>query len=63
MVSATKEKPADTSTDSRLRFALQRRGVAMHMARILSFHVHEDIVNWFQTELDRDPLPGHSKVT
>eukprot|EP00973_Karenia_brevis_P038595 5324918-Karenia_brevis.AAC.1 len=33
------------------------------MARILSVEVHEDIVNWFQTELDRDALHGHNKVT
>eukprot|EP00973_Karenia_brevis_P059091 8227626-Karenia_brevis.AAC.1 len=28
-----------------------------------NFEVHEDIVNWFQTELDRNAIHGHNKIT
>eukprot|EP00969_Alexandrium_andersonii_P027866 1215940-Alexandrium_andersonii.AAC.1 len=35
------KSPADTSTDLRLRFALQRRGLALEVAQLMSFDVHE----------------------
>eukprot|EP00973_Karenia_brevis_P015903 2175479-Karenia_brevis.AAC.1 len=57
------EPPADTSSETKLRFALQRRGVAMQMAEIMSFKAHDEIVNWFITEMNRDPIPGHLKVS
>ena len=42
-----------------LKYALQRRGLAMHMARLLSFQTHEDLVNLYFLEMSRDPLEGH----
>eukprot|EP00973_Karenia_brevis_P013401 1820177-Karenia_brevis.AAC.1 len=63
LVSTNMEAQADLSSDSRLRFALQRRGVALQIAEIMSFRAHEEVVNWFTNELERETLPGHSKVT
>eukprot|EP00973_Karenia_brevis_P038345 5286014-Karenia_brevis.AAC.1 len=59
----SKEEPADLSSDTRLRFALQRRGVALHLARLMSFKAHDEVVNWYQRQLDRDPIPGHLRVS
>eukprot|EP00973_Karenia_brevis_P063419 8815446-Karenia_brevis.AAC.1 len=57
------EQPADTSSESKLRFALQRRGIALEMAELMSFKAHEEVVNWYVAELNRDPIPGHNKVS
>ena len=46
-----------------LRYALQRRGVAMNVARLLSFEVHERLVELYFEELSGDQLWGHSAVT
>eukprot|EP00973_Karenia_brevis_P072573 10081242-Karenia_brevis.AAC.1 len=43
MVSTRLEAPADVSTLFRLRFALQRRGIALQLGRVMSFKVHEEI--------------------
>eukprot|EP00973_Karenia_brevis_P005816 791925-Karenia_brevis.AAC.1 len=63
MVSTKLEAPADVSTLTRLRFALQRRGIALQFGRVMSFKVHEEIVDWFQREIDRDPPNGFSRIT
>ncbi len=46
-----------------LKYALQRRGLAMHMARLLSFQSHEDLVNLYFLEMSRDPLEGHEPTS
>eukprot|EP00973_Karenia_brevis_P089811 12399580-Karenia_brevis.AAC.1 len=45
LCSGDKEAPADTSTETKLRFALQRRGVALQMSDLMSFMAHGSIVN------------------
>eukprot|EP00973_Karenia_brevis_P004722 649315-Karenia_brevis.AAC.1 len=62
-VTDRKEEPADLSSDTRLRFAMQRRGVALHLAKLMSFKAHDQIVDWYQRELDPDPIPGHVRVS
>ena len=57
------EDPADVSTESKIRFALQRRDIAFQMGRLLSYRVHDELISWYQVELDRKPLPGFSTVT
>ena len=54
---------ADCSTDYKLRSALQRRGLAMHMAGLLSYHRHEDMALLLMREYTRDPPPGYSRLT
>ena len=46
-----------------LKNLLQRRGLAMHMAKLLSFSVHEQLVNFYFNEMNREKLPGHGAVT
>lgn len=58
-----KYEPADLGTDLKLRCALQRRGVAMEMARLCSYEVHEKYVSWLLAELMRSPPEGHGKAT
>ena len=43
--------------------ALQRRGLAMNMARLLSFESHEVLVNYYFNELSREALADHSPVS
>eukprot|EP00973_Karenia_brevis_P028055 3862874-Karenia_brevis.AAC.1 len=57
LVTGGQECLADTSSETKLRFALQRRGVALQMAGIMTFKAHETIVDWFITELNREALP------
>lgn len=57
------EMPADLGTDLRLKNALQRRGIAMQVARLLSFDEHEKIVRWYQRELEREQPPKYNKVS
>lgn len=56
------EATADIRTDLKVRTALQRRGLALEMAGLMSYAVHEEIVAWYMTELDRSALPGHEEV-
>ena len=57
------EDKADLKDHLMLRYALQRRGVALEIARLMSFKVHEKLINFFFEELARDALPGYSQVT
>ena len=43
--------------------ALRRRGIAYELANLMSYEVHETIVNLFFTELQRDPIEGFRKTT
>jgi hypothetical protein len=54
---------ADLSSDYKLHRTLQRRGVAMHMAHLLSFKHHDALVRWYMRELHREPVPGYRQVT
>ena len=54
---------ADTSSDRRLQLALQRRGVAMEIARLMTYEKHQEMVALFFQEVKRDRLPGHQKVS
>jgi hypothetical protein len=57
------ENPADVSSELLLRFALQRRGVALHVGGLMTFKVHETIVKFLMRELRQEALPGYSKVS
>ena len=50
------EVNADYSSDMKLLHTFQRRGVSMHIARLLHFRVHQKLVKWYMAELARiDP--------
>ena len=55
--------PADVSTDLKLKIALQRRGVAMEVARLCTFKVHDQWVSYLMTEYMREPLDGFQRVS
>eukprot|EP00973_Karenia_brevis_P067681 9416565-Karenia_brevis.AAC.1 len=57
------EAPADLSSDSKWRYALQRRGIAMQMAELATYKCHQTLVAWMERELMRDPLPGYARVS
>lgn len=57
------EVPMDVSTDYKLHRTFLRRGVAMHMAHLLSFHEHDKLVRWMMKELHRDPPPRHAQTS
>jgi hypothetical protein len=61
---STSQPPrADAGTDLFLRFALQRRGLALEIANVCSYNVHE---LWVQVLLDallQQAPPGYVKVT
>ena len=52
----------DVSTDYKFLRTLQRRGIAMHMAHLLSVVANEKYVKWLFKELQRSAVPGHKKV-
>ncbi len=57
------EIPADVTTDLKLQMALQRRGAAMEVARLVHYEVHD---GWMQTMFENmliDPLPGYRRVS
>ena len=54
---------AQLGTDLRLKYALQRRGLAMDQARITTFGVHEKWVNRLIQEFLREPPEGYGKVS
>ena len=53
----------DTSTDGRLRAALTRRGISMHVGRLLSYEVHDEYVCWLLREMDRPGPKGYSSTS
>ena len=54
---------ADTSSEARIRFLLQRRGVALQMARLASWRAHQKIVRLLMSEYTRDQPEGFAPVT
>ena len=57
------EDPADVSTELQLQFALKRRGVALHVAKVMSFSTHEKIAKFLMKALNAPPLPNYAKVS
>ena len=57
------EVKADLKDLLMLKYALQRRGLAFEIGRLMSFEAHEKLVNLFFEELAQEPLPGHTAVT
>jgi hypothetical protein len=62
-VAKTDDAIADVSSDLRLKYALQRRSIALDIANVLSFHEHEKFVNKVIGELLRTPPQGYRRVS
>ena len=54
---------ADTSTDLKLRFTLQRRGLALDIADLLAYEEHQKIVDWLLGEYHRIAPDGYNRVS
>ena len=54
---------ASISTDLEVHNALRRRGVAYDVAQAMSFERHEELINLFFNEMQREPLEGFQKVS
>lgn len=54
---------ASVSTDLEVHNALRRRGVAYDVAQAMSFSKHEELINLFFNEMQREPLEGFQKVS
>eukprot|EP00435_Cladocopium_sp_Y103_P001953 s3084_g1.t1 len=54
---------AAVSTDLEVHNALRRRGVAYDVAQAMSFEKHEELINLFFNEMQREPLDGFQRVT
>ncbi len=57
------EERAELKDHLMLKYVLQRRGLAMDMARVMKFESHEKIVSFFFEELAREALPGYSSIS
>lgn len=53
----------DVTTELEILNAMKRRGAAYEMANLMSFEVHERIINLLFSELQRDAADGFRKVT
>jgi hypothetical protein len=62
-VSSRAESAANTSSDSRLRVALQRRGLMFDQCELMSYANHEKIASFLFLAYMRIPLPGFSSVS
>ena len=58
----TKEDPADTGRDLKLKSAFQRRGIAMEVTQLVSFQVHAGYINWLFREMSRKAPSGSHYV-
>ena len=54
---------AIVSTDLEVHNALRRRGVAYDVGQAMSFTKHEELINLFFNEMQREPLEGFQKVS
>ena len=59
----TKLPEADVRTDLRMRQAYTRRGIAMEMADVMTFSIHEKLVDRMFQEYQREPPNGYAAVT
>jgi hypothetical protein len=57
------EIQADTSSDLRLKSALQRRGIALQIAGLMTYKSHMVWVDKMFREYMRDPLYGYEKIS
>ncbi len=57
-VSSKAESAANTSSDSRLQVALQRRGLMCDQCELMSYANHEKIASFLSLAYMRIPLPG-----
>ena len=53
----------DGFSEAKLRFSLQRRGIAMNLARLCSFVVHEKLINFLMKEYCRTPPTNFAAVS
>jgi len=54
---------ADIGSVYKLEKAFYRRGAAMHMATLMTFSVHEELMKYYLREHGRDPLPGYAPIS
>jgi hypothetical protein len=54
---------AAVSTDLEVHNALRRRGVAYDVAQAMTFEKHEELINLFFNEMQREPLESFQKVS
>lgn len=54
---------ADTASDYKFRQALSRRGIALDLAALCSFEVHEMLADVLMTEFQQAAIANHSAVT
>ena len=57
------EVTADISSDYFFHRTLMRRGIAMHMAHLLHYNLHDTLVRWYMDELHREVHPGYAQVS
>ena len=57
------KQKAEIGTDLLLRFCLQRRGMALHMASLVSYTKHEELVELLMSEYLRSPPEGWRALT
>ena len=62
-IARTVDPNADISDMLKLRLALQRRGLGLEMARLMTYKVHELWAQHLFTRFGRDALPGYNKVS
>lgn len=53
----------DISTELEVLNALKRRGMAYELAKLMSYEVHDRIINLLFNELQRDPIEGFGRST
>ena len=60
-----REEPTAAIYRNELQFLklMQRRGVALNLARMLPFERHEELVREYMALLEEPPMPGHERVT
>jgi hypothetical protein len=54
---------ADMTSDLKVKQALQRRGVALEMAQLMTFEAHQKIIDHLFLEIMREPVPGFRNAT
>ena len=59
----TQDQTAPVNGDWPLSRMFTRRGVAMHMARLVDYEIHDQFVQWMLEEYEQAPLPGYAKIS
>eukprot|EP00973_Karenia_brevis_P031338 4324886-Karenia_brevis.AAC.1 len=62
-VAGRSEPPADTSTEAKFMLAMQRRGVALEIARLMTYKAHEKLVAKYLKAIRHPPIEGYKGVT